>query len=55
MKEENRRGKEEGRRTLGRLRNGTECAEENKNYVREITGIFRDKRNVDIILAIKQA
>jgi hypothetical protein len=35
MREENKRGKGGERRTLGGLRNGTECAEENKNYVRE--------------------
>jgi hypothetical protein len=35
MREENKRGKEGERRTLGGLMNGTVCAEENKNYVRK--------------------
>jgi len=35
MKEETKRGKEGERRTLGGQRNGTECAEENKDYVRK--------------------
>jgi hypothetical protein len=35
MKEKNKRGKEGEWRILGGLRNGTECTEENKDYVRK--------------------
>jgi hypothetical protein len=35
MKEGNKRGREGERQTLGGPSNGTECAEENKDYVRK--------------------
>jgi hypothetical protein len=35
MKWETKRGKEGERRILEKLRDGTECAEENKDYVRK--------------------
>jgi hypothetical protein len=35
MKDENKRGREGERQTLGGLRNGTERAEENEDYMRK--------------------